>query len=288
MGALERIQGGGVPESAEQRLAALRAWGGSTSFLSAGALAAGEELGLEPIGQLVGASSCLRLLGVVRTTRPGQGRSGVGRARWLERSGPVRSWTEVRRRAAERLTAQAAALGADAVIGVRARRREREGAVQTVELVLTGTAVRLRERRERPVLTLAGAQELVLLARMGLEPAGIAGAYARVETWAGSGDVEAMRRPWQSANVELRDLTEGVYEARRLAVRRLEAEARELGATGVLGVDMRDEDGDRGMWPALRVTIHVLASAVRRRGGGERRVAAAPVLDRRAGAGRRG
>ena len=82
---------------------------------------------------------------VVARTRDVRGDTRQGA--WREWDGPKRSWAEARRRALGRLLAEAAQLGAHAVLGVQARREEAAGATgPVIEVVLTGTAVRLDVR----------------------------------------------------------------------------------------------------------------------------------------------
>jgi uncharacterized protein YbjQ (UPF0145 family) len=265
----ERIRAGGLASSTTDRLARLREWGGFSSFLTPRGLAVGADCGIEPIGQVVGLSSGQLLEGWVRTTHPGQGRPRPGAPRWRERTGPVRCWTAVRERALDRLTQQAELLSADAVVAVTVRRGETENLGQPfIELVFTGTAVRIRGRRRspdaKPILTMATADELWRLLRAGVEPAGIAGAFASVETWAGLSTISTAARRWSGPNVEFPDLTKSFYEARRLAFERLIADAKGLNADGLLGIDMVHQEHSRGRLPGLHIAVHLLATAIRR------------------------
>jgi uncharacterized protein YbjQ (UPF0145 family) len=265
----ERIRAGGLASSTTDRLSRLRKWGGFSSFLTPRGLAVGAGCGMEPIGQVVGLSSALLLEGWVRTTQPGQGRARPGAPRWRERTGPVRCWTEVRRRALDRLTQQAELLSADAVVAVTARRGETENLGETfIEFVFTGTAVRISGRRRspdaKPVLTMATADEVWRLLRAGIEPAGIAGAFASVETRAGLSTISTATQRWSGPNVEFPDLTKSFYEARRLAFERLIADARDLKADGLLGIDMVHQEHSGGRLPGLHIAVHLLATAIRR------------------------
>jgi len=264
----ERIRAGGLPTSTETRLGELRSWGGFTSFLTAKDLAVGIECGVRPIGQVIGLSAGRMLLGVIKTTHAGQGRRRAGVARWLERSGPVQSWTEVRRRALARLADQAERLDANAVIGIRAAREETGAEGQRrVVMQFTGTAVQVdrlkRGAGQGPVLTMASTQELWLMLEAGMEPVGIAGAFACVDTYASLPTRASGRWWWRVPNVELQDLTKSVYEVRRLALERLRSDARALHATGLLDIDLVHEQRNSGDLPGLEITAHVLASAVR-------------------------
>jgi uncharacterized protein YbjQ (UPF0145 family) len=163
-------------------------------------------------------------------------------------------------------------LGADAVIGLRPRRtvaREEDGDARRIEYTFTGTAARVatmqRAADAPPVLTLASAQELWLLLRAGVEPIGVAGSFASVHTSVSF----SSRRITVGAgrfvgNAELEDLTKSAYEARRLALDRLRDDAGGLGATGVIGVDMEHQHHTGGTLAGAEITIHLLATAIRR------------------------
>lgn len=267
----ERIAAGEIPSSCEARLRELVDWGGTSSFFSARELLAGAAAGVHPVAQLVGLSAGYLRTGYVRTTRTGQGRRRLGSARWREHSGPVRSWTSLRQRALARLVAQAELLGADAVVGiVPSREAEPRGSeLPAAELRFTGTAVRIdgwRARKRPPLLTLASPAEVWAMLRAGVEPAGVAGGFASVETMPGKTTIAALLGRRLSKNVELEDLTEAMYEARRLALDRLHQDAGRLGADGLLGIrlDLEHDEPSRMAVRHLSVTVHVLATAVRR------------------------
>jgi uncharacterized protein YbjQ (UPF0145 family) len=195
-------------------------------------------------------------------------RWGGESARWRERTGPLKSWTALRQRALARLAKQATLLGADAVIGVKSQREVEhapEGA--TAQMRFAGTAVRVdawRRRAASPVLTLASAQELWSMLRCGIQPAGVAGGFARGDIVPSTALVVGARLG--TPNTELKDLTRSVSEVRRLALARLVADARALEADGLLGIALESEDAEPGRFGGLGtgLTVHVLASAVRR------------------------
>jgi uncharacterized protein YbjQ (UPF0145 family) len=297
----DRIAAGGLAWSTEERLKELTRWGGFTSFMTPAALAVGADAEVVPVAQVVGLATGSVRPGYLRTTRPGQGRARVGVARSRERSGPVAAWTGIRSRALARLTEQASTLGADAVVGITAERRlqdvltggesdrEIEAGVQEAvgQWRFVGTAVRVRAlaREKTPVLTLATPQELWAMLRAGVHPAGIAGGFASVETTLSSATLAA-RSP-TAPNTELQDVTQTMYEVRRLAMQRLVADAKGLGADGLVGVDLQIGEGggpeDPGpRLPSVTLTAHVLASAVRRVSPAP--LAVEPVLTTRDGA----
>jgi len=269
----QRILGGGIPDSAQRRLAELGGGGLTSSFFGAAQFAVGLADGVEPIGQVVGASSCRLSVGVVRRTRGPRGRLLRGRPTWHEYDGPVRSWTTARQRALARLLAQAQTLDADAVLGVTVHLEVRSVTPRLVEVVLMGTAVRVEPRNDRalraPVAALTSPQEFCLLRRAGIDVVGIVGGFSSVSAVASVATRNAAYR-WRrgSVNQELEDLTTCVYEARRLAMRRLHADAKAFGARGVIGVDISDSLSQReGGVVDMTISVHALGTAVTSRAG---------------------
>ena len=269
---LERIAAGGLATSTEDRLEDLLKWKGFTSFLSPSAVAVAADLHLTPIAQVVGFSGGILREGVLRTTKPSQGRARLGRPRWRERTGPILSWDTVRRRALERLSRQAQFLDANAVVGLTAQRKspERWDEEPRIEYAFTGTAVHVdglrRPRDAPPLVTLVSTQELWRLLQAGVEPVGVAGSFASVQTTVSFSSQRlgtGMGR-W-APNTELEDLTKSAYEARRLALERLRADARGLNAGGLIAIDMEHgQRTGRGL-PGIEITVHLLATALRKR-----------------------
>lgn len=269
----QRVLAGGVPDLARRRLGELVGAGMTSSFFGVREYAVGVLEAVEPVGQVIGASACRLAVGVVRRTRGPAGRLPWGSAVWREHDGPIQSWTTARRRAVGRLVEQARLLEADAVLGVEPRLATREADPPVVEVVLTGTAVRIRDRdagRGRvsdPVVGLVSIQEFSLLRHAGVKVLGIVGSCSSVEVQLGSASRSALGGRWTGVgNVELADLSEGVYEARRLAVQRLCSEARGLSASGVIGVDLARWLGDPGAVSSHGgVMVHLLGTAIRGR-----------------------
>jgi uncharacterized protein YbjQ (UPF0145 family) len=288
----DRLARGELASTTEKRLKELLRWEGFSSFMTPAELAVAGDADIEAVGQVVGLCGGLVTRGILRTTRPGQGWARVGTPRWRERTGPVTAWAGMRLRALDRLAQQARMLGANAVVGIAGERwldhedEPEEGGV-AAQVSFSGTAVRVRAFRtkEAPVLTLASAQELWAMLRAGVEPVGIAGGFASVETSPSAATVAASAGSGLGANVELDDLTASVYEVRRLAMERLVADARGLKPDGLLGVDLDLEgiEPRRSGLPKLRLTVHVLASAVRRRHASASSPSAVVGLAERAG-----
>jgi uncharacterized protein YbjQ (UPF0145 family) len=271
---LEAIAGGALPSAARRRLEELAGLDGvSSSFLSAqdDALAAG--LGVLVMGQVVGCAAGGLRSGVVRAVGPGSGaRHKPGEPRWLERSGVVETWTGARLRAVSRLQDQAAILGADTVVGVRASRRQIEA---VAEVVLTGTAVQIgrpaSSRGGRPLVTASSLAQLAKLRACGAEPLGLVGGCASVAAVPSTATGRALRRRRRARRSrELDEFTFAFGETRRRAMQRLRREAGGLGAAGVIGIELDDLAAFRGGGGDYQVVLHLLGTAVGRAPAGRR------------------
>jgi uncharacterized protein YbjQ (UPF0145 family) len=172
-----------------------------------------------------------------------------------------------RRLAMARLQEQVDACGADGVVGVRID-VEREG--HHAEFTAVGTAVRRRDgdgaawrdRRGLPFTSNLSGQDFWALARGGLRPVGLAFgvcvyhiAHATLSGW-----LQQL-----TANAEHIAFTQGLYDARELAMGRMQHEAHEAGAEGVVGVTVTE--GSHG-WDSHVREFLALGCAVARIGAG--------------------
>jgi uncharacterized protein YbjQ (UPF0145 family) len=285
---LAAIEAGGLPIAAQERLANLRGQGRRffTSDLSTQEFLLVRQAGFRPLTQVMG--SCFYHLGyqwtpVWQSYGPVSGGSGAlawpaGHA-WregqtVELETATEAWNEARGLALGRLREEARLAGADAVVGVRIERGDYDWAAGLLEFVVTGTAVR-SERYELddetgPVLSNLSGQEFAKLLEHGWFPAGlVAGStvcYA-ITGWTQMSRVGGgLLTSWQ--NQELPDFTRAMYDARSQAMLRATRSAHELGAHGLVGVQMEHEEheheADRGgtKYTDLIVTIHVLGTAI--------------------------
>lgn len=261
----KRILSGGLAASTNTRLRELLDWGGSGAFMEQDEILAGTSVGIHPIGPVLGiATGGAPIIGPTGAAyaRETKASAGPKAHNWREDQRLVRSWETVRKRALGRLTLQAEMLDASAVIGVRGHR---EGG----SLRFTGTAVRIDGwggRCSKPPLTSADGVQLTAMLTAGVEPAGVAGGFASVQTIPSRTTGRILRGGPRWSSFELEDLTGAVYEVRRLALSRLVADARGFDAHGVLGVDLAVEHAGSGRSRSSpwTVTVHVIASAVRR------------------------
>jgi uncharacterized protein YbjQ (UPF0145 family) len=185
------------------------------------------------------------------------------------------AWNEARSLALGRLCEEAAAVGADAVVGVRLQRGAYDWAAGIIEFIVTGTAVasqryELPRTDGQPLLSNLSGQDFAKLFRNGWIPVGlVAGSTVcyvmtgwQQQSRLGSGFLSS----WQ--NQELPDFTRGMREARTQAMLRVSRSAHELGAHGVVGVQLQHDEEERetdrgGMsYRDLVITMHVLGTAI--------------------------
>jgi len=268
---LARIEAGGIPLSAERRLGELREHGGSfTSDLSVSGFALCHQLGLQPLSQVMGSS-------IYQVGYQGVGYQGGG---WPMMSGGSvlmeldmlsEAWNEVRRRALNRLALEARHAGADLVVGVQLRTGAHDWAAGSIEYVVVGTAVRRRgaQPSAQPVMTELSVSDYANLARAGIEPAGIV-AWTSVFFAAYENNwITGANRLNPVENYELREFTQGVYSAREQVMGRIGAQARELGASGIVGVRIghtvkrQDVGAGAGQRGGVVITFDAIGTAVR-------------------------
>lgn len=209
------------------------------SDLGVGDLLALRRAGLEPAGQVFGAT-------VVQITAP----------TWSGVSGELKILTGVVnngwRTALARLTEEARLLGATQVLGIEMAStvRGKEEGLEVREFIVRGAGVRpiagkpLAPDSPVPLATVHGAEYLALQ-QAGARPVGLAWgncAYYRIADpppgtpAPGSRPILPFLGPRRGPNLERTDYTEAVYNARRIAMQRLRQEAQNYRATGVVDV----------------------------------------------------
>jgi uncharacterized protein YbjQ (UPF0145 family) len=229
---LDWIDAGGLPPAAERRIAELTgAPGAFTSTLSASEFALLRECGAVPAAQVLGAS----VFQVGWQYLPADAQSGGSTYR-CQLDGVSRAWDLARRRAFDRLTQEARAVGADAVVGVRLRRGDHDWVRGAVDLVISGTAIRsMGCEPEAPVLSDLSGQQFWALRSRGWAPVGLVASTSVMFIALGRG-VRWRRRFSTASNQELHEFSDGATAARQLAVRGLSSQARTAKADGIVGV----------------------------------------------------
>lgn len=189
-----------------------------------------EEAGFEPL-ELVMGSAYFHI--------------GWAYASWSQNQelGEISALTSRARHVAmQRLHAQAAACGADGVVGLRLD-VEREG--HHAEFTAIGTAVRRRDgdgaawrdRRGQPFTCPLSGEDFWALVRGGLRPVSLAfGVCVYHVAYQGLGAWIAQL----GANQEHAAFTQAMYDARELAMARMQWEAQEAGATGIVDVAVHE------------------------------------------------
>ena len=255
---LRSIEKGGLPITAQERLAKLSAGGTRffTSDLTTNEFLLARQAGFRPLTQVMG--SCFYQVGW--QWLPGSSAGWGGGLRTYGTQGETweletetEAWNEARRLALQRLSEEARLAGADAVVGVRLERGSYDWSGGLLEFVATGTAVRSErfDLGDTPMLSNLSGQEFAALFLHG---------WWRAQFGLGGTRYQ---------NQEFEDFTRGVYDARSQAMLRVSRQAHELGAHGLLGVQIehsqRDHDVDQGGGSHRRdliFTFHVLATAV--------------------------
>jgi uncharacterized protein YbjQ (UPF0145 family) len=270
---LRALEAGGIPLAASERLDEYRRQGGRffTSDLSVSELALSRAAGFRPLTQVMG--SCFYRTGWQNYPWSGLGGPGasLGQGQTFELEQQTSAWNEARRLALARLSEEARRAGADAVVGVRLRRRHHDWAAGVIEFVVIGTAVRSEryDLGDEPALSNLSGQDFSKLVRHGFWPVGlVAGSTV---AYVASGWAQQFNRGWGSArlrNQEMPDYTQGIYDARALAVERLTRQAHALHAHGIVGVTFErsqrevERRGGNTSFTDLIIEMHLLGTAV--------------------------
>jgi uncharacterized protein YbjQ (UPF0145 family) len=265
---LASVEAGGIPIAAQERLDELRARGDGffTSDLSVNEFLLARHAGFRAVTQVMGSS-------VYHVGWQGMPYANT----WAYADGGVstldvqtEAWNEARRLALGRLAEETTRAGADAAVGVRLSRGAYDWAEGLLEFAAFGTAVRSEryELEDAPVLSNLSGQEFTALFAHGFWPVGLVAATTVVyvvSSWSTRNAQSGWLARWQ--NQELTDYTQGLYEARALAMRNAQQQAHACGAHGIVGVQIEQHVHERevdqnGTRTDLIVELHVLGTAV--------------------------
>jgi uncharacterized protein YbjQ (UPF0145 family) len=270
---IARVERGGIPLAAEQRIRELA--GGGTAFtsgLSIADFALARLDGVRPVCQVMGSS----VYKVGWQNFPWSSSWGGGSLTELRQL--TDAWNHARSLALGRLEQEARLAGCHAVVDVSFAGNRHEFLSGEIEIVVNGTAVHLPERSgdegsapgrsgESPVLTDLSLPDYALLRRGGYRPVGIVASTSVFYIVPGR-QTRSATTGWRfQPNQELADFTQGVYAAREMALARASEQARALGAGGMIGVSVDHEIGIRevesgGKREDLIVTFHILGTAI--------------------------
>jgi uncharacterized protein YbjQ (UPF0145 family) len=221
------------PHIADGRLAATAGASPSgvfTSDLSVSEYVLLGEAGFEPLGFVVGSSIY---------------HVGVQYGKWKQNTELqvlTQAMYNARELAMTRMRAEADHLAADGIVGVQLRMQMYAWGQECLEFVATGTAVRHltgqgahRAPDGRAFTSDLSAQDFFRLLAAGAVPVAFV-LGTSVYHIAHQGIVQSMRQA--GLNQEMLQFTQGVYEARELALMRMQVEAAAAQSSGVVGVDV--------------------------------------------------
>ncbi len=222
----------GIPEDAMRRLAEMRPGepgGLFTSDLSVNEFLLVREAGFRPLGLVLGSSIY---------------HVGLQIGRWsqnMELDTLSQAMYHARELAMSRMEAEADALGADGIVGVRLEIEFKEFGNDLAEFIAVGTAVKSdvkgnwRNDENKPFTSDLSGQDFWTLIQAGYAPLGMVMGSC-VYHIAHQGALKAMGNVGR--NVEIPKFTEALYDARELAMSRMQAEAEQLKAEGIVGVQL--------------------------------------------------
>ena len=188
------------------------------------------EAGFEPLGFVVGSSIY---------------HVGLQVGRWSQNQELqvlTQAMYNARELAMARMRAEADHLGADGIVGVQLKMQMYAWGQEVLEFVATGTAVRAeagtgahRAPDGRAFTSDLSAQDFFRLLAAGAAPvAFVLGSC--VYHIAHQSAMQALRQAGR--NQEMLQFTQGIYEARELALARMQAEASQARASGIVGVNV--------------------------------------------------
>lgn len=242
-----------LPAAALERLRQIGAGGRGlfTSDLSVNEFVLVREAGFEPMGLVVGSS--IYHIGY----QPGAWRQNQ------EMQVLTQATYHARELAMSRMEEEADQVGADGVVGVRLVVNRYDWGADLAEFMAIGTAIRHREGQshrthdDRPFTSDLSGQDFWTLIRAGYAPLGMVmgSCVYHIAHQRLGGKIGNIGR-----NVELEQFTQALYDARELAMSRMQAEAEELHAEGIVGVQLRQHSHT---WGTHTTEFFAIGTAVR-------------------------
>ncbi|HEY9790951.1 MAG TPA: heavy metal-binding domain-containing protein [Candidatus Obscuribacterales bacterium] len=244
-----------LPVHAQERLVEMRGRDEAhrlfTSDLSTSEFLLVKEAGFDPIGLVVGSSIY---------------HVGYQQASWSknqEMTVLTQAMYHARELAMTRMEEEAHALGADGIVGVRLEVNHKEWGSHVAEFVAIGTAVvhrndphRFKNKHGRPFTSDLSGQDFYVLLRSGYRPLGMVMGNC-VYHIAMQSFGSFLRNFTQ--NTELTQYTQALYDSRELAMERMQKEAEELGAKGIVGANIHEKTHT---WGAHIIEFFAVGTAV--------------------------
>src|ERR1051326_2673828 len=225
----------GLPEAARKRLTDMRGGAGKralfTSDLSINEFLLVREAGFDPVGLVMGSS----------IYHIGFQFSGFFQNQEMEVL--TQAMYHARELAMTRMEEEADILGADGIVGVRLEVTRYEWGEHLAEFMAIGTAIRHRQGEHyrtpdnRPFTSDLNGQDFWTLLRAGYRPVSLVMGTC-VYHVAHRGFAQALLQ--MGSNVEMQNYTQALYDARELALARMQAEATATQAQGIVGVQVKE------------------------------------------------
>jgi len=244
-----------VPSEAHERLKEMRGTGGKrvlfTSDLSVNEFLLVKEAGFEPAGLVVG-SSIYHI--------------GFQMAAWTknqEMDVLTQALYHARELAMGRMEEEAKELGADGIVGVRLTAKRMAWNPDLAEFVAVGTAVYRGDGSGEqwrvggnPFTSDLSGQDFWTLLKSGYRPLGMVMGNCVYHI-----ALQSMGQMFKNIgkNIEMTNFTQGLYDARELAMQRMQTEAEGLHAEGIVGVDIHE--GNYG-WSSHVIEFFVVGTAI--------------------------
>ncbi len=243
-----------VPPHALERLRSMRGQAGQrglfTSDLSVNEFLLVKEAGFDPVGMVVGSS--IYHIGYQQAYfNLSQELQVLSQAMYTARE-----------LAMARMEAEADALGADGIVGVRLDVGRYEWGADLAEFIAIGTAVRSRDgtshrtRFGKPFTSDLSGQDFRTLLQAGYRPQGLVmGSCVYHVAHQGLGQwFKTVGR-----NTEMQNFTQALYDARELAMERMQAEAVNLESEGIVGTQIKESSHG---WDSHIIEFFAVGTAV--------------------------
>lgn len=213
-----------LPEHAKERLNEMREHHFFTSDLSVAEFLLVKEAGFQPLGLVMGSS--IFNIGLQEI------RAHVNE----ELLTMTQALYSARELAMVRMEEEAHELGADGIVAVRLTLNVHAWGANVIEFMAIGTAVKsdkpgFRGPENRPFTSDLSGQDFWTLLEAGYRPVGFVMGNCVYNVGQGA---QTGRQPSESR--ELTGPTQALYDARELAMERMQVEAQALGAAGIVGV----------------------------------------------------
>jgi uncharacterized protein YbjQ (UPF0145 family) len=257
----------GIPDAGRTRLEQNKR-GLFTSDLSVNEFLLVKQAGFDPLGLVIGSS--IYHIGL-------QGSNWKKSQEMNVLSGAM---YEARQLAMTRMEEEADQLGADGIVGVRLDIGRYDWGENMAEFIAVGTAIRHREGvlhrapNGRPFTSDLSGQDFWTLMRTGHRPVGMVMGSC-VYHVAHRGMFQSLGQ--MGRNVELPNFTQALYDARELAMERMQTEAQDLQAEGIVGVDLQEKNHG---WGSHVIEFFAVGTAIIAAEGGTEAIdAPTAVLD---------